>query len=174
MNYVLHTWLFIKFEVDVYYICGCYYIWCSVITSIYYNYGYYYLLITFGAVTRFVKRSSKSAHFLVQRGKRYPIYWEITRPECARLWKDLHYWNYYMFFCLYKIFSISFKPQFGLLFDIDGVIARGSTPLPAAIEGLQKLTDGAGNFVVPVAFVTNGCNTSSQKRKPSLNGWVLR
>ena len=67
--------------------------------------------------------------------------------------------------------SLSFQPQFGLLFDIDGVIARGSTPLPAAIEGLQKLTDGAGNFVVPVAFVTNGCNTSSQKAK-AITKWL--
>ena len=75
---------------------------------------------------------------------------------------------------LYVIFHkpfCFFQPNFGVLFDIDGVVARGSTPLPAAIKGLHKLTDGEGNFTVPVAFVTNGCNKSADKAK-ALTQWT--
>ena len=68
-------------------------------------------------------------------------------------------------------FNFFFQPNFGVLFDIDGVVARGSTPLPAAIKGLHKLTDGEGNFTVPVAFVTNGCNKSADKAK-ALTQWT--
>ena len=51
------------------------------------------------------------------------------------------------------------------MFDIDGVIALGANPIPEAVEGLKELTDGKGNFILPVAFVTNGCNLSADKAK---------
>ena len=46
-----------------------------------------------------------------------------------------------------------------------------STPIPAAIQGLHKLTDGDGHFDVPVAFVTNGCSKSADKAK-LLSKWT--
>ncbi|XP_052250337.1 haloacid dehalogenase-like hydrolase domain-containing 5 isoform X2 [Dreissena polymorpha] len=55
------------------------------------------------------------------------------------------------------------EADFGVLFDVDGVLARGSTPLTAAVEGIRLLKDDQGNLRVPVAFVTNSCNRSKDK-----------
>lgn len=50
------------------------------------------------------------------------------------------------------------------MFDIDGVIVRGTEVLPAAIESFKKLVDSYGKFRVPVIFVTNaGNNLRCQK-----------
>ena len=49
------------------------------------------------------------------------------------------------------------------MFDVDGVLARGSTPLAAAQEAIRLLEDGDGRLKVPVAFVTNACNRSHDK-----------
>lgn len=56
-----------------------------------------------------------------------------------------------------------FQADFGILFDVDGVLARGSTPLTAAIEAIRLLEDDQGRLRVPVAFVTNACNRSHDK-----------
>ena len=56
-----------------------------------------------------------------------------------------------------------FQADFGILFDIDGVIARGSTPLNAAIHAIRCLQDENGDMKVPVAFVTNAVNRSQDK-----------
>lgn len=56
------------------------------------------------------------------------------------------------------------SPEFGFMFDIDGVIVRGTEVLPAAIESFKKLVDSYGKFRVPVIFVTNaGNNLRCQK-----------
>lgn len=47
---------------------------------------------------------------------------------------------------------------FGLLFDIDGVLVRGRTPIPAAKQCFKKLVDHNGKYKVPVVFVTNAGN----------------
>lgn len=47
---------------------------------------------------------------------------------------------------------------FGLLFDIDGVLVRGRTPIPAAKQCFKKLVDHNGQYKVPVVFVTNAGN----------------
>jgi ribonucleotide monophosphatase NagD (HAD superfamily) len=49
------------------------------------------------------------------------------------------------------------------LFDVDGVLARGSTPLSAAQQAIRLLEDEEGHLKVPVAFVTNACNRSNDK-----------
>ncbi|XP_060079150.1 haloacid dehalogenase-like hydrolase domain-containing 5 isoform X1 [Ylistrum balloti] len=59
--------------------------------------------------------------------------------------------------------SISYQPEFGILFDVDGVLARGSNPLDPAIQAVKLLTDTEGNLRVPVAYVTNACNRSHDK-----------
>ncbi|XP_072522168.1 haloacid dehalogenase-like hydrolase domain-containing 5 [Salminus brasiliensis] len=65
--------------------------------------------------------------------------------------------------------SGTFEPGFGLLFDIDGVLVRGRTPIPAAKKAFQKLVDSKGRFVVPVVFVTNAGNCLRQKKADQLS-----
>ncbi|XP_065129087.1 haloacid dehalogenase-like hydrolase domain-containing 5 [Paramisgurnus dabryanus] len=61
------------------------------------------------------------------------------------------------------------QPTFGLLFDIDGVLVRGKTPIPAAKRAFQKLVDSKGQFLVPVVFVTNAGNCLRQKKADQLS-----
>ncbi|XP_055040624.2 haloacid dehalogenase-like hydrolase domain-containing 5 [Misgurnus anguillicaudatus] len=61
------------------------------------------------------------------------------------------------------------QPSFGLLFDIDGVLVRGKTPIPAAKRAFQKLVDSKGQFLVPVVFVTNAGNCLRQKKADQLS-----
>ncbi|KAI7812309.1 hypothetical protein IRJ41_022589, partial [Triplophysa rosa] len=58
---------------------------------------------------------------------------------------------------------------FGLLFDIDGVLVRGRTPIPAAKQCFRNLVDGNGNFKVPVVFVTNAGNSMRQTKAEQLS-----
>ncbi|GFR66325.1 cat eye syndrome critical region protein 5 [Elysia marginata] len=60
--------------------------------------------------------------------------------------------------------------DFGILFDVDGVLARGSTPLDPAKRAMEKLKDAEGNLKVPVAFVTNACNRSADKAR-QIGNW---
>lgn len=59
--------------------------------------------------------------------------------------------------------NFQLQPDFAILFDVDGVLARGSNPLDPAVRGLNQLKDSHGNLRVPVAFVTNSCNRSRDK-----------
>lgn len=61
------------------------------------------------------------------------------------------------------ILNFQLQPDFGILFDVDGVLARGSNPLDPAVRGVNQLKDSHGNLRVPVAFVTNSCNRSRDK-----------
>lgn len=62
------------------------------------------------------------------------------------------------------------QPNFGICFDIDGVLARGTVPIPAAQEGIKKLLDVQGHFRYPVAFVTNALNIN-QDKADQLSEW---
>jgi HAD superfamily hydrolase (TIGR01456 family) len=55
------------------------------------------------------------------------------------------------------------QPSFGICFDIDGVLARGTEPIPAAVEAFKKLVNQRGRLRFPVAFVTNSLNLNSDK-----------
>ncbi|KAM8930754.1 haloacid dehalogenase-like hydrolase domain-containing 5 [Pelodytes ibericus] len=61
------------------------------------------------------------------------------------------------------------QPTFGLLFDIDGVLVRGRTPIPAAKKAFQKLVNDQGQFLVPVVFVTNAGNCLRQTKADQLS-----
>ncbi|KAL8212440.1 UNVERIFIED_CONTAM: hypothetical protein K2H54_046758 [Gekko kuhli] len=63
----------------------------------------------------------------------------------------------------------STQPPFGFLFDIDGVLVRGKTPIPAARKAFQKLLNSQGQFLVPVVFVTNAGNCLRQKKADQLS-----
>ncbi|KAF7207439.1 haloacid dehalogenase-like hydrolase domain-containing 5 [Nothobranchius furzeri] len=43
----------------------------------------------------------------------------------------------------------------GVLFDVDGVLLRGGSVIPAARRAIRKLVDQNNNFLFPVVFVTN-------------------
>ncbi|NXN96610.1 HDHD5 hydrolase, partial [Rhinopomastus cyanomelas] len=60
-------------------------------------------------------------------------------------------------------------PAFGFLFDVDGVLVRGSQAVPAAQRAFRKLSDGGGRLRVPVVFLTNAgnCLRSAKARELS-------
>ncbi|KAL5970177.1 Haloacid dehalogenase-like hydrolase domain-containing 5 [Taenia solium] len=55
------------------------------------------------------------------------------------------------------------EPNFGLLFDIDGVLLRGATPIPEALLAIDLLKGRNGKLRVPIAFVTNACGNAQAK-----------
>ncbi|XP_071623686.1 haloacid dehalogenase-like hydrolase domain-containing 5 [Heliangelus exortis] len=57
-------------------------------------------------------------------------------------------------------------PAFGFLFDVDGVLVRGSQVVPAARRAFQRLSDSSGRLRVPVVFLTNAgnCLTAAKAR----------
>lgn len=59
--------------------------------------------------------------------------------------------------------------SFGLLFDIDGVLVRGRTPIPAAKQCFRNLVDRNGKYKVPVVFVTNAGNCMRQAKAEHLS-----
>jgi len=63
------------------------------------------------------------------------------------------------------------QPRFGICFDVDGVLARGTLPLPQAIKAFRKLVDDKGDLNVPVAFVTNALNRNEDKAS-QISGWM--
>uniref|UniRef100_A0A3B4FVM1 Haloacid dehalogenase-like hydrolase domain-containing 5 n=1 Tax=Pundamilia nyererei TaxID=303518 RepID=A0A3B4FVM1_9CICH len=46
-------------------------------------------------------------------------------------------------------------PSAGVIFDVDGVLVRGSAVIPAARRAFRKLLDSNNNFLFPTVFVTN-------------------
>ncbi|XP_072790761.1 haloacid dehalogenase-like hydrolase domain-containing 5 isoform X3 [Taeniopygia guttata] len=65
--------------------------------------------------------------------------------------------------------ALSVLPSFGFLFDIDGVLVRGRTPIPAARTAFRKLVNSQGQFLVPVVFVTNAGDCLRQKKADQLS-----
>ena len=61
--------------------------------------------------------------------------------------------------------------DFGILFDIDGVIGRGAKPLAAAQRMIKLLTDKDGKQIVPLAFCTNSTGAAADKAK-TLTNWL--
>ncbi|XP_062271031.1 haloacid dehalogenase-like hydrolase domain-containing 5 [Scomber scombrus] len=59
--------------------------------------------------------------------------------------------------------------QAGVLFDVDGVLVRGGSVIPAARRAFRKLLDRNNNFLFPVVFVTNAgsCQRHDKARQLS-------
>ena len=74
-----------------------------------------------------------------------------------------NYWN---------ILQVPTSPNFGLLFDIDGVLVRGKDVLPTAPEAFQLLINENGNFRVPTVFVTNAGNALRHDKAEQLTKWL--
>lgn len=64
------------------------------------------------------------------------------------------------------------NPDFGIFFDIDGVIVRGKNVLPFAPHAFKRLVDDNGKFRVPAVFVTNACNTLRKNKADKLSSWL--
>mgnify|MGYP003574217533 CR=1 FL=1 len=65
------------------------------------------------------------------------------------------------------------SPEFGLFFDIDGVIVRGGRVLSHAADAFRLLMDeNTGKFWVPTVFVTNAGNCLRQSKAKQLSGWL--
>ena len=60
-------------------------------------------------------------------------------------------------------------PDFGIIFDIDGVLVRGRKVLPFAPPAFARLVDENGKFRVPTVFVTNAGNTLRQSKADQLS-----
>ena len=65
------------------------------------------------------------------------------------------------------------QPNFGIMFDIDGVIVRGKRVLPSAPAAFQRLVDpDTQKFKVPAVFVTNAGNSVRQEKADKLSEWL--
>ncbi|KAK6156395.1 hypothetical protein DH2020_010643 [Rehmannia glutinosa] len=54
--------------------------------------------------------------------------------------------------------------SFGIAFDIDGVILRGTTPIGNSQRALRRLCDDSGALKIPFLFLTNGGGTPESRR----------
>ncbi|KAM9859231.1 haloacid dehalogenase-like hydrolase domain-containing 5 [Aulostomus maculatus] len=59
--------------------------------------------------------------------------------------------------------------QAGILFDVDGVLVRGRSLIPAARRAFRKLLDKNNNFLFPVVFVTNAGSCQRQHKAQQLS-----
>lgn len=66
-------------------------------------------------------------------------------------------------------YCFAFQPNFGCLFDIDGVLLRGAVPIPVAKTAIDLLKGKDGKLRVPIAFVTNACANVEPKVKQLMN-----
>ncbi|XP_037650825.1 haloacid dehalogenase-like hydrolase domain-containing 5 [Sebastes umbrosus] len=65
--------------------------------------------------------------------------------------------------------SMSTSRQAGVLFDVDGVLLRGGSLIPAARRAFRKLVDRNNNFLFPVIFVTNAGSCQRQHKAQQLS-----
>ena len=61
------------------------------------------------------------------------------------------------------------KPNFGLIFDIDGVLLRGKTVLESTLSCFKLIVDSKGNFRVPTVFLTNAGNELRSSKAAKLS-----
>lgn len=57
----------------------------------------------------------------------------------------------------------------GIIFDVDGVLLRGGSVIPAARRAFRNLVDQNNNFRFPVVFVTNAGSCQRQHKAQQLS-----
>lgn len=92
----------------------------------------------------------------MQRIRCFKSVWQLLKSSCEGAAKSSRSRNYS-------------QGSFGLLFDIDGVLVRGRTPIPAAKQCFRNLVDRNGKYKVPVVFVTNAGNCMRQTKAEHLS-----
>ena len=87
-----------------------------------------------------------------------------TFPLCIGQFLKLNYFSKQLFTStpLRKI-------DFGILFDVDGVLARGPSAIPAALHASELLADVNGGWRVPVLFFTNASNISLETKATQIS-----
>lgn len=65
--------------------------------------------------------------------------------------------------------SYTNRPSFGIAFDIDGVLLRGSTPIGGSPVALNRLYHPSGSLKIPYIFLTNGGGVRESKRALELS-----
>lgn len=103
----------------------------------------------------------------MQRIRSLKTGWRLLKSNCEGAAKQVH-------IPLAISRSYSNRPpqgpnSFGLLFDIDGVLVRGRTPIPAAKQCFRNLIDRNGKYKMPVVFVTNAGNCMRQTKAEHLS-----
>ncbi|XP_041651654.1 haloacid dehalogenase-like hydrolase domain-containing 5 isoform X2 [Cheilinus undulatus] len=99
----------------------------------------------------------------MQRIRSLKTGWQLLRSSCEGAAKQVN---------ISQAISRSYihgPNSFGLLFDIDGVLVRGRTPIPAAKQCFRNLVDRNGKYKVPVVFVTNAGNCMRQTKAEHLS-----
>ena len=71
-------------------------------------------------------------------------------------------------------FSAFFQPRFGICFDVDGVLARGTLAIPAACGAMRLLVTEDGGPKIPIAYVTNSLNRNQDKCKQIANWFNIQ
>ncbi|KAL9676428.1 hypothetical protein QQ045_004642 [Rhodiola kirilowii] len=61
------------------------------------------------------------------------------------------------------------KSNFGIAFDIDGVLLLGNTPIGGSPRALRRLYEDDGALKVPYVFLTNGGGVTESKRASDLS-----
>lgn len=78
--------------------------------------------------------------------------------------KNILVWNHKIHIVFIHNFTfVWFKPSFGLLFDIDGVLARGQNALQCAKDMFDKIKNDEGEPRIPMAFLTNSSSLPDTK-----------
>ncbi|XP_036955621.1 haloacid dehalogenase-like hydrolase domain-containing 5 [Acanthopagrus latus] len=67
---------------------------------------------------------------------------------------------------------MSTSRQAGVLFDVDGVLLRGGSVIPAARRAFRKLVDQNNNFLFPVVFVTNAGSCQRHHKAQQLSHFL--
>uniref|UniRef100_A0A672ZFE6 Haloacid dehalogenase like hydrolase domain containing 5 n=1 Tax=Sphaeramia orbicularis TaxID=375764 RepID=A0A672ZFE6_9TELE len=71
--------------------------------------------------------------------------------------------------CFYVCLSFPICLPAGVLFDVDGVLVRGGSLIPAARRAFRKLLDSNNNFLFPVVFVTNAGSCQRHQKADQLS-----
>ncbi|XP_078430196.1 hydrolase family protein / HAD-superfamily protein isoform X2 [Wolffia australiana] len=75
--------------------------------------------------------------------------------DASHLWREIHQ-------------SVQ-RPSFGIAFDIDGVVLRGSSPIDGSSLALKRLYADDGTLKFPFLFLTNGGGIPETKRASELS-----
>ncbi|XP_020549208.1 uncharacterized protein YKR070W-like isoform X3 [Sesamum indicum] len=68
-----------------------------------------------------------------------------------------------------SLHSVTKHSSFGIAFDIDGVILRGTTPIGNSRRALRRLYDDSGAMNIPFLFLTNGGGIPESRRASELS-----
>uniref|UniRef100_A0A672ZEE7 Haloacid dehalogenase-like hydrolase domain-containing 5 n=1 Tax=Sphaeramia orbicularis TaxID=375764 RepID=A0A672ZEE7_9TELE len=111
----------------------------------------------------------------------------LSLSVCLSVYLSLPGWlSFYLFLSLSVGLSVLLAPSLslslsplsvsvcvfvpaGVLFDVDGVLVRGGSLIPAARRAFRKLLDSNNNFLFPVVFVTNAGSCQRHQKADQLS-----